>query len=62
MDRDIDQPIESRQRPEQADRDATLRVHERVREGRHFYRLSPDERITMYDVGRFRVLQTARTA
>ena len=34
-------------------------MHERVREGRHhIYRLSPDERDTMYDLGRFRTVRT----
>ena len=59
MDRDIDrEPIENRQRPDPSERDAGRRLHERVREGRHFYRLSPDERATLYDVGRFRIVAT----
>jgi hypothetical protein len=59
MDRDIDrEPIENRQRPAERDREDSGRVHERVREGRHFYRLSPDERATIYDVGRFRTVTT----
>ncbi|MBZ5634911.1 MAG: hypothetical protein LAO55_17455 [Acidobacteriia bacterium] len=56
MDRDMDrEPIQSPQQRDPADRDGGRRLHERVREGRHFYRLSPDERTTMYDVGRFRI-------
>jgi hypothetical protein len=59
MDREIDrEPIENRPQPDAVDRDAARRLHERVREGRHFYRLSPDERTTMYDVGRFRTVTT----
>ncbi len=60
MDRDIDrEPIENRQeRPDPADRDASRRLHERIREGRRSYCLSPDEHATMYDVGRFRTVTT----
>jgi len=57
MDRDIEQPIENRLRPAEPQRDDAQRVHERVREGRHrSYLLSPDERATMYDLGRFRTV------
>jgi hypothetical protein len=53
MDREIDPP---RERPNEPDHDRGRRVRERVREGRHFYDVSPDERATLYDLGRFRTI------
>jgi hypothetical protein len=58
MAREIEPPLEDRQRPAEPDRDDAQRTHERVRAGRHMYLLSPDERATMYDLGRFRTVTT----
>jgi len=63
MDRDIEQPIENRQRAAEPQREDARRVHERVQEGRHrSYLLSPDERDTMYDLGRFRTVTSKNLA
>ena len=63
MDRTIEQPIENRQRAAEPDREDARRVHERVREGRRrSYLLSPDERDTLYDLGRFRTVSTKNLA
>jgi len=62
MDRDIDidRDHEPRKDPPIPDRDTErdreTRVHRPVRSGRQIYSISPDERETMYDMGRFRVL------
>jgi hypothetical protein len=59
MDRDIGMDRNEREQERQTgerEREPTRRLHERVRDGHRMYSLSPDERQTMYDIGRFRIV------
>lgn len=66
MDRDIEQdprelaPESGASRRAPADRNS--RVRQPLREERQVYSVSPDERQTMYDIGRFRTINTADLA